>query len=333
MQDIWLAFLQEQGAVIKDNNSIEFDNTNININETAIVSPLSGFAVLAVSGNDRHTFLHAQFINDLNLIEKPAAQLSAWCNARGQVITNFLIINTGISSLLIFKQDQKEFVQKRLGMFILRSKVTIEDISETSPLLGTANIKDLSLLTPNAPTHAGEITAHEDLIIICHPDSSGRYLIMGGIEAQKNKLSELGKLLSIVSSSVWNVLDILAGLPWISTTTQEQYLPQMLNLDALKGLSYQKGCYPGQEVIARLHYRGEVKKRLQLIKAERPLIVGNAVHMQDANNKVGMIINTEIHPDGWSYALAVIELDKINEKLFSDNREISLLELPYAIES
>ncbi len=331
MKNTWQTFLKDQGATIQDDGNIEFDNKDINVSETPIVSPLSGFALFAVSGDDRHAFLHAQFINDLNLIEKPAAQLSAWCNAKGQVITNFIIINTGISYLLLFKQELKESVQKRLNMFVMRSKVTIEDISESSPLVDLANIEDLSSLGLNIPTNAGEVHAVDGIVIICHPDNSGRYLITGSIEALIKKLPELNRKLS--SSSLWELLDILAGLPWITSTTQEQFLPQMLNLDALKSLSYQKGCYPGQEVIARLHYRGEVKKRLQLIKSDNELIVGDSVYLDNSENKVGTVINSSAHLDGNYYALAVIELDKVNDKLSSNNNEISILELPYSIDS
>ena len=335
MQDIWQASLEEQGATSKDNSFINFDNTNINITETPLASPLSDFALLAISGNDRHAFLHGQFINDLNLIEEPAAQLSAWCNPKGQVITNFLVVNTGISYLLLFKQDLKAFVQKRLGMFIMRSDVAIEDITETSPLVGLTNINDLSALGSDIPTNAGEVHAVDGLIIICHPDNSGRYLITGSIEALKNKIPELTKSLQLASSRVWSLLDILVGLPWINSTTQEQFLPQMLNLDALNGLSYQKGCYPGQEVIARLHYRGEIKKRLQLIKSDHELNVGDKLYQQQSENNVGTIINSASHPDGSYYSLAVIALDKLNETLFSDtkaNKEIIIIELPYSID-
>ena len=333
MQEQWQDFLKEQGATIEDNGAIDFNNADIDIRKTPLISPLSGFALLAVTGNDRHAFLHGQFINDLNLIEEPKAQLSAWCNPKGQVITNFIIINTGISYLLIFKQDLKEFVQKRLSMFVMRSDITIEDITETSPLIGLANTKDLASLGDNITTNAGEVHAIDGLVIICHPDNSGRYLITGTIDALTNKLPELNNTLT--SSSVWQTLDIIAGLPWITSATQEQFLPQMLNLDALKGLSYQKGCYPGQEVIARLHYRGEVKKRLQIIKSDNELNIGDDIYINKTESKAGTIVNSSHHPDGTFYSLAVITLDIINDDLFSDTEatnKISIIKLPYTIE-
>ncbi len=333
MHESWQAFLEQEGATIQDNGVIDFNHSDIDISETPLATPLSGFAMLAVGGNDRHVFLHGQFINDLNLIEEPAAQISAWCNPKGQLITNFLIINTGIAYLLIFKEDLKDFVQKRLGMFVMRSDVTINDISDSSPLVGLANYNELDTLNKNFPTNTGEVNADDGLIVICHPDGSGRYLITGSIDALKNNISNSKNRVTITKSHIWNLLDILAGLPWITSLTQEQYLPQMLNLDALNGLSYQKGCYPGQEVIARLHYRGEVKKRLCLIKAEQQLSIGDRLTLEQSDNVVGNILNAEMHPNGSCYALAVIALDKLNDKLIIENQEVTIIELPYTIES
>ena len=107
----------------------------------------------------------------------------------------------------------------------------------------------------------------------------------------------------------------------------------MLNLDALKGLSYQKGCYPGQEIIARLHYRGEVKKRLSLIQSGQPLSIDDQLISEQSNGKAGTVINSATHPDGKAYALAVIELSKLKEKLLIENKEITIIDLPYATEA
>jgi len=333
MQETWKAFLEQEGATILNDDVINFNHSDIDLTKTPLAAPISGFAMLAVSGNDRHVFLHGQFINDLNLIEEPAAQISAWCNPKGQLITNFIIINTGIAYLLIFKADLKEFVQKRLGMFVMRSDVTINDISDSSPILGLANCNDVASLNIIFPTTTGEISADEGLIVISHPDGSGRYLITGSIEALQKNISNFKNSLTMTGSHNWNLLDILAGLPWITSLTQEQYLPQMLNLDALNGLSYQKGCYPGQEVIARLHYRGEVKKRLCLLKSEQHLSIGDPLTLEHSDNVVGNVLNAETHPDESCYALAVIALDKVNDKLMIENNEVAIIELPYAIES
>lgn len=302
------------------------------ITEEALVYPLSGFALLSINGDDRHSFLHGQLINDLDLIKEPAAQLSAWCNPKGQVISNFIVINTGLSYLLLFRDDLKDFVQKRLGMFIMRSDVSIKDISEQSPIFGLANINDLSFLGSNISTTAGEVQVNDKQVIVCHPDKSGRYLIMADNEILDSKVSELTSSKQNTDNADWQLLDILAGLPWITTRTQEQFLPQMLNLDALNGLSYQKGCFPGQEVIARLHYRGKVKKRLNLIKSLQPLSIDDNLVSEQSNSNAGIVINSATHSDNNYYALAVIELSKINDKLNINDKEITILDLPYTIE-
>ena len=168
MQENWQAFLEQETAKTKDKYIIDFNNSDINLSETPLAAPLSGFAMLEVSGNDRHEFLHNQFINDLNLIKTPAAQISAWCNSKGQLITNFIIINTGTAYLLIFKEDLKEFVKKRLLMFVMRSNVKINDISDSSPLVGMANCNASTSSIKNLPTSPGEINVFDNQIIICH---------------------------------------------------------------------------------------------------------------------------------------------------------------------
>ena len=303
---------------------------------TASFCKLSDFALLSISGDDRHEFLHGQLINDLNLIVEPGAQLSAWCNPKGQVISNFLVINTGISYLLLFKQNLKTFVQKRLGMFVLRSRVVIEDITDTSSIIGLANVQDLSILDSTISNYAGTVQAEDGLVTVNIPGSSVRQLVMGNHETIEKKISELGNKLQQTDSTHWELLDVLAGLPWVTTATQEQFLPQMLNLDVLNGMSYQKGCYPGQEVIARLHYKGTVKKRVMLVCSKQTLSIGEHVFLESMDSHVGTIINTALHPDGNCYALAVIETDKLNEELIAEkppNKVITILDLPYTFPS
>ena len=300
--------------------------------ETPLLSFPEGFALLSVTGDDRHGFLHGQFINDMNLIKEPGAQLNGWCNPKGQLIVNFLVINTGTTYLLLFREDLKEYVQKRLTMFVLRARVTIEDITGTTPLLGVANCADTSILATNVNQEPGSVTAEEGIITVCLPDQSQRYLLLGNVEAQIARTTGLQKSLTLTKGNSWALLDILAGLPWISSATQEKFLPQFINLDALNGLSYQKGCYPGQEVIARLHYRGEIKRRLQLITADSELNEGMAIKTAQDDN-AGTVVNAVQKQDDGFIGLAVIDLDKLEQGLYPEtekNSAIALQSLPYA---
>lgn len=308
-------------------------NTSASIDpaQTPLLCFPAGFALLSVSGEDRHAFLHGQLINDLNLIKEPGAQLSGWCNPRGQLITNFLVVNTGTAFLLLFRKELLDYVLKRLNMFVLRANVTVEDITETTPLLGIANCEDPGLLDAGNSNTPGAVSAHDGVISVCLPDESQRYLLFGNVETQVAKTTALQQSLTLTGADTWSLLDILAGIPWIGSATQEKFLPQMLNLDFLNGLSYKKGCYPGQEVIARLHYRGEVKRRMQLVKSEAKLVEGMVIKSQD--NNAGTVINSAIDSEGNAVALAVIDLDKLDNNLYPDNTPdtaIQVLPLPYA---
>lgn len=307
-------------------------NTSADVDpaKTPLLCLPAGFALLSVSGEDRQTFLHGQLINDLNLIAKPGAQLSGWCNPRGQLISNFLVINTGTAFLLLFRKELLDYVLKRLNMFVLRANVTVEDITETTPLLGVANCEDTDLLDAGMSNTPGAISANDGVMAVCLPDQSRRYLLLGNVEAQVAKTTELQNALTLTGADTWSLLDILAGMPWIGSATQEKFLPQMLNLDVLDGLSYKKGCYPGQEVIARLHYRGEVKRRIQLVTCDTKLVAGMVIKSNDSN--AGTVVNSAINGDGKTLALAVIDLDKLDGNLYPDNSPdttIEVLPLPY----
>ena len=139
--------------------------------------------------------------------------------------------------------------------------------------------------------------------------------------------------LTIIGTSSWKLLDIKAGYPWLSTTTTEKFLPQMLNLDLINGLDYQKGCYPGQEIIARLHFRGQLKRSLYLSTCSldaRPEIA-DQLYSNDHENSIGIVINAEVFEDKF-YLLAVIEKESIEKHLSlrePDGPKISLQKLPY----
>ncbi len=286
-----------------------------------------GFAVLAISGTDRESFLQAQFINDLTPIKKTGVQFSAWCNPKGQVIANFLLLNTGTRYLLFLQADLKLFVQKRLGLFVLRSDVTIESIPEQQLLLlGFSEQTTLpSALELTLPTK-NEVISIDDLVITSLPYSAtNRYLLIADRNMPETTLLEKNISSQMTDSMIWSLRDLFDGIPWITATTQEQFLPQTLNLDRLNGLSYQKGCYPGQEIIARLHYRGTVKKNLYLIKSKHLLAVGGLLISEQSDSDLGSIINVASHLDGYYYALAVIKIENCHDKLRYNDQNIMLV--------
>ncbi len=328
MADAWRRFLGEQGAAIGADGAIEFINTGHEpetLITRPIACPLSGFATLEVSGQDARAFLQNQLSNDLNALAVNGSQFSAWCNPKGQVISNFIVIRRDSGYLLLCKASLKAPVQKRLGLYVLRSAVSINDRSGQLALLGIANTR----------LDTGRLADIEGLTAVALPAGANRYLLAGAAGAIAAALATLADKPQLAGSRLWEQLDIQAGVPWVGPETQARFLPQMLNLDLLPGLSYQKGCYPGQEVIARLHYRGKLKKRMALFKAETGLHAGGRIYQKGLNNAVGDIINATA-PGQSAYALAVVQLDSLQQPLFpgpDSNQALTRLDLPYAVDA
>ena len=287
---------------------------------TPAATPITSFAILKISGNDRYSFLQNQFTNKLT--EKKICQLSAWCNPKGKVITNFIIINIGESYLLIFKKDLKDYLHKKLNQYIFRSEVFIDDVSSTFFLLGLSNTSKVKTEYFVIPENEGDIEFFNESYITRLPDSSGRYLIVGDIKIIKNISYELKNTVDFVGYSNWEKLDILSKVVWIDFNNKEKYLPQMINLDELNAISFKKGCYSGQEVVAKVHYLGKIKRTLKLVSSKHELYSENYVFAGNSEKKVGDIINSSTIPSGEDFfALAVIESDKLNDSLYADQDE------------
>ena len=259
---------------------------------------LSHYALLKVTGSDAFDFLQKQFSGDLELIDIYGWLFSAWCLPNGRVVTTFIIFRHDDSLFLILPGMMKTKIIRRLSMFILHSNVKINDISDEYALFGIAG-DDTDIRTLHSRSK----------IVLRLWDKVPRYVLIG-------KMDETADILNIICDTYkegdrgnWSLLDIEAGIPWIVDSTSENYLPQMLNLDLMQGLSYKKGCYPGQEVIARLHYRGQLKKRMYLGSVDTVITPGpgDQIELADTGATVGDVIDAERHPDGGVRFLAVSE--------------------------
>ncbi len=273
---------------------------------------LSHFSVIQISGNDATEFLQNQLITNLSDLEHAGWLLSGWCLPNGRLLANFILFENQDSFFLILPSMLKEKIIKRLTMFVLRSKVSIEDVSDKYALIGLAGENSNNLLNQIDSTFTP--TKKQNLkssIVLQMPDETPRWFMIIKIDELKSIMNQILLAFKESDRASWSLLDIQASLPWITVTTSEQFIPQMLNLDQTGGLSYEKGCYPGQEIIARLHYRGEVKKRLFIGEGESEITPGPADQIENTESKklVGDIIDAETVDGKRFQFLAVVELN------------------------
>ena len=258
------------------------------------------FGVVRVSGEDRASFLHGQLSNDINHLNENTACYATYNTPKGRVLANMIVLNRGEDLLLIMAQDLTEAIVKRLRMFVLRAKVIFEPL----PDFAVAGELDETASPSPAAEPALSFPAQADdgvyTIILPH---SGRL-----------KIGEAGLLpeYDTAAENAWNLHEIRSGYAWISTATKETAVAQMLNQHIIGGVHFKKGCYPGQEIIARAQYRGQVKRGLAVLRGDSLEAAGVAV--QNGGEEAGQIINTALTYTG-SLSLAVIKFSAAHADL------------------
>ena len=208
---------------------------------------LNRYGLLSVSGADARDFLHAQLTNDIQHLPPERSLLAGWCSAKGRLLATFLVIPSPQGYLLQLARDLAPAVAKRLSMFVLRSKVKVSDESDAWTQFGVWN----------ADWDASRVAWDGDRATI--PVGEGRFLRLEPASAPS--------LVPTAGEEAWSVQEIRAGRPLITAATQDQFVPQMVNLETLGGVDFRKGCYPGQEIVARAQYRGQVKRRMVRLPA------------------------------------------------------------------
>src|SRR4051812_6178822 len=210
---------------------------------------LTRYGLLSVSGADAREFLHAQLTNDIESLPPGRAALAGWCSAKGRLLASFLVIPWHEGFLLQLSRDLVPGVAKRLAMFVLRSKVKIADESERWKQFGVwgASSQDGEMFSVSETDAAVRIKFENARALLLSPEPPQ------GLA---------------VDESRWMLDEIRAGRPLITSATQELFVPQMVNLHTLGGVDFKKGCYPGQEVVARTQYRGQLKRHM--IHAQAP---------------------------------------------------------------
>lgn len=277
-----------------------------------VLAPLSHLGLIGVAGEDAKSFLHNQVTSDVNHLQPGAAQHSAWCTAKGRMLASFLIWRQGDAYQVQLAAELQPAIQKRLQMYVLRAKVQISSRSEDTVLLGLAGPGSAALLersglpAPAQPLEAADIPGDPAGKVIRLEGEERFQIAVAAVQAPA-RWATLAAGARPVGTPVWQWLQIQAGIPHIGAATQEAFVPQMANLERFGGVSFHKGCYPGQEIVARTQYLGKVKRSLYRAVAGAPVQAGDALYSALADEgHGGTVVNGAPRADGRWELLAVI---------------------------
>ncbi len=254
---------------------------------------LTEWGVLRASGEEAAKFLHGQLTQDIVLMNASQARLAGFCSAKGRLLASFIAWKPAPDEVLMaMPAEVLPAVLKRLSMFVLRAKCKLSDASAQFALWGVVG--------EGAPAEVWQRSG--DAIRL--PDAAGqqRYLLVQATDAPAPSLPE-------ISEAQWQWLDVQSGLAWVRGATTEQFVPQMINLELLGGVNFQKGCYPGQEIVARSQYRGTIKRRTFLFDSEAAAAIGQEIfHSGDAEQPAGLVAGVAPSPNGGYSLLAEVKM-------------------------
>ena len=343
MTSAWQDFLRERGARMVGGSALDFGDAAAELRaarDGGILAPLTQVGLIACSGEDAQVFLHGQLSNDIRQLTTARSAYAVYCSAKGRMLANFLLWQEGQCYYLQLARALLPAVQKRLGMFVLRAKVKLTDASESRPVLGLAGkaaAGALRELFPALPQDAHQVV-HDPLngSLIALPGE--RFQLVAEAAAAARLWHQLAAVLRPVGAPCWEWLEIHNGLPWITPATQDQFVPQMANMELLGAIDFHKGCYPGQEIIARTQYLGQLKRRMVLahVEGDPRWQAGDLLFGADMDGQAGgMVVNAQAAPDGGCDLLAVVQTAGTAQAEFhlgtADGPVLHMQPLPYPL--
>ena len=318
MIENWAEFLVNQGADIEDGRVKHFGNDNAEKKaalEGHTLCDLSHYGLIRAFGEEAENFLQNQFCNDVRNISDTQSQLNAYCNPKGRVLAFFRLFQINNQYYLRLPREMLTDTKNRLQMFVMMSKLTLEDASEELVRIGFSGPdaeQRLSKVIDAVPDGVDTVTQTNDVTVIRVSDSPPRFEIYGSVENIKTIWEKLAADTKPVGSSSWNLLDIKDAIPEVTPETKEAFVPQMINLEGIKALSFKKGCYPGQEIVARMHYLGKLKRHMFLAHTDSDAVPapGDSLYAQgsESGQGAGKVVRAEANPNGGADLLAVIEI-------------------------
>ena len=254
------------------------------------------WGLILAEGPDAGTFLQGQLTNDVLLLPEGQARFAGYCSAKGRLLASFVALKISQEKyLLICHQDLLQAMVKRLSMFVMRAKLKISDASalyEIRGLLGETALLACPALKEAAPWHTrqeGE-TYFVKLHNALNAGAQVQRLIWLGLKGDASSAAFLNQPYPQITQEAWQLAEVLSGISMVQTATAEAFVPQMLNYESVDGVSFKKGCYPGQEVVARSQFRGTLKRRAFIVSCPAPMHVGQEIFSsEDAEQACGMV--------------------------------------------
>ncbi|MGH8641670.1 MAG: YgfZ/GcvT domain-containing protein [Burkholderiales bacterium] len=300
---------------------------------------LAQFGLIRFSGEEAQDFLHNQLTCDVSALEPGRSTYGAYCTPKGRVLVSFLLWRAEQGFFMQLPSSLCGSIQKQISKYILRSKVKAVDATGEWTLVGVMG-RDAAALVQRvvgpAPQAAHEVAQIPGAMIVRLPGD--RFEIALARDKAPVTLRALGSGAENIDVENWQRQIIRAGVPVILPATQEEFVPQMINLDLIGGVSYDKGCYPGQEIVARMHYRGTLKQRMYLASIgsdERPEPGQKLYSPGFGEQACGTVVNAARSPDGGHDLLAVVQISaaergNVHWKT-ATGPALKLLKLPYSV--
>lgn len=292
---------------------------------------LKRLGLLSCTGDEAREFLHAQLTSDISGLAANHARRAGWCSAKGRLLATFLVVPHAQGFLLQLSRDLAPAIAKRLSMFILRAKAKLTDASEAwvqVGLWGPGAAERLEALGLAAPAAELEIAQSADAVVV---RVAQQRFVLALPAAQRERV--LGTL-SDADDEAWALEEIRGGRPLVVKATQDLFVPQMVNLERLGAVDFKKGCYPGQEIVARTQYRGVLKRRMVRARVAAAATPGNDLYATDLPGQAsGTVVNAAPAPEGGSELLAVVQISSLESASpirlgAADGPQLELLPLP-----
>ncbi|HQR74798.1 MAG TPA: folate-binding protein [Burkholderiaceae bacterium] len=303
------------------------------------IARLSGLGMIRAEGADATGFLQSQLTNDVTHLGNDAFQLNGYCTPKGRLLATFHQWRDGEAVMLQLPRELVAAVTKRLSMFVLRAKVRLADASDqwtTHALLGPQASEALRVAGMDAPAQTWASVENAGLRVSrlpAAPNVTERFLLTHAGSGLPAPLAAL----PVVSSDAWWWSEVAAGVPTVFLPTQEKFVPQMINFEVLGGVNFKKGCYPGQEIVARSQYLGKLKRRMQVAHArvEDPPAAGSDVVQSAQEQPVGTVVMAARAPGGGVDLLFEAPVDRIGTGTLhigsAGGAELRILPLPYEL--